>query len=583
MTDAVAEQIRGLMARGEFLAAADMGHRSIGDEPDGADVETVWLTGLALARCGAPDRAQQLLDDARLVDRAAGAPPALRDDVLALQARLVKDRALAATGSSRRTLAREAAAAYVAIDATSSYALVNAATMLLIAGDHDASQTHAARALSVLGDDNGDGDYWSTATRAEALLLLGRGDDAAHALAAAAAMGADWSMRSTTKRQLALVAREADMDLGLLDALPVPSVAHYSGHMFASGPEDELRERIADELRERNVGAVHGSLACGSDLLVVEAALGLGIEVHAVLPCPVEAFVARSVRPGGPGWLTRFDAALAAASSIVTETTVALPDETMFGYADQLAMGFALARAEHLGSEAFQIALWDGVENDGEAGTGAAVARWARTGHATTVIDLPRDRLTPVTTDPNPAPVDGSRPRTIKAMLFADVKGFSALGEDELPAFFEKVMARLARVIDTFGGAVDYRNTWGDAIYLVMDRASDAARLALALQEELRAMREPLGMPGLTARIGGHAGPVFDGYDYVNDEPTYYGTHVTRAARIEPGTPPGEVYVTEHFAALVALDGIDGARLEYVGHVPTAKDYGAFPMYVLRR
>jgi hypothetical protein len=581
MTDAVAEQIRSLMARGEFLAAADAGHRDIGDAPAGADVEIVWLTGLALARCGAPDRAQQLLDDARLVDRAAEAPPALRDDVLALRARLVKDRALAATGSARRTLAAESAAAYVAVDAASSYALVNAATMLLIAGDADASRARATQALSLL--DDGEGDYWSTATRAEALLLLGRSDDAAAALTAAASTGADWSMRSTTKRQLTLVAREAGIDDGVLDALAVPSVAHYSGHMFASGPEMELRALIAAELRSRNVGAVHGSLACGSDLLVVETALALGIEVHAVLPCPADAFVERSVRPGGADWMARFDAAMVAASSVVIESTVALPDEAMFGYADQLAMGFALARAQQLGSDVFQLALWDGVESAGEAGTGAAVARWARTGNTTIVIDLSRDHLVPVAADPNPAPVDGSRPRTVKAMLFADVKGFSTLREDELPSFFEEVMARLARVIGTFGEAVDYRNTWGDAVYLVLERASDAARLALALQEELRSMREPLGMPGLTARIGGHAGPVFDGYDYVNDEPTFYGTHVTRAARIEPGTPSGEVYVTEHFAALVALDGIDGARLEYVGHVPTAKDYGAFPMYVLRR
>ncbi len=168
-------------------------------------------------------------------------------------------------------------------------------------------------------------------------------------------------------------------------------------------------------------------------------------------------------------------------------------------------------------------------------------------------------------------------------MLFADVKGFSALGEDELPDFFEKVMARLAQVIDPFGETVRYRNTWGDAVYLVVDTAAEAAHVALAMQEELLVARGELGWPTLTARIGGHAGPVFDGHDHVTDEPTFYGTHVTRAARIEPRTPPGEVYVTENFAALVALDGESRARLEYVGHVPTAKDYGAFPMYVLRR
>ena len=584
MTDDVVEEIRALMARGEFLAAADAGDHAIAGQPAGADVEVVWLTGLALARCGAVDRAEHLLAAADLITRAAGGPPALHDDVLALRARLVKDRALGARGSARRALAAEAADAYAAVagDTTSAYALVNAATMRLIAGDPDHGRADAARALEVLGRDGDDG-YWDAATRAEALLLLGRTDEAAVALTVAAAAESDWSMRSTTKRQLALVTREAGIDPAVLDVLPLPSIAHYSGHMFAAGPEDELRRHIAAELVGHGVGAVHGSLACGSDLLVVETALGLGIEVHGVLPCPAEAFVDRSVRPGGADWVERFAAATAAASSLVVESTVALPDESMFGYADQLAMGFALARAAQLGSAAFQLALWDGVTAEGQAGTAAAVARWARTGHPTSIIDLPRERLVPVTAIRADDPAEPSRPRTVKAMLFADVKGFSALGEDELPVFFEKVMGRLARIIDSFGDAVRYRNTWGDAIYLVLETAPDAARLALALQEELRAMRESLDLPVLTARIGGHAGPVFDGYDHVNAEPTYYGTHVTRAARIEPGTPPGEIYVTEHFAALVALDGLDDARLEYVGHVPTAKDYGAFPMYVLRR
>ena len=475
--------------------------------------------------------------------------------------------------------------AAVAADAESTYALVNAATMHLLAHDLDASRTTAERALVGLGVR--DDDYWSSVSRAEALLLLGRVDEAAEQLTAAAAADPAGSMRSTTVRQLALVCDEAGIDRAVLVALPLPAIAHYSGHMFAAGPEDDLRKRVISVLRERNVGAIHGSLACGSDLLVVEAALALDIEVHAVLPCPAAAFVDRSVRPGGAEWVTRFDAAFGAVSSVVVEPTVALPDESMFGYADQLAMGFALARAAQLGSHAFQIALWDRVESDGEAGTAAAVARWSRTGNPTTVIDLPREGLVAVESGPKPevgpAAENGRRERSVKAMLFADVKGFSALGEDELPDFFEKVMARLARVIDSFGETVRYRNTWGDAIYLVLDTATDAAHIALALQEELLVARDELGWPTLTARIGGHAGPVFDGHDHVNNEPTFYGTHVTRAARIEPGTPPGEVYVTENFAALVALDGNTDARLEYVGHIPTAKDYGAFPMYVLRR
>jgi adenylate cyclase len=43
------------------------------------------------------------------------------------------------------------------------------------------------------------------------------------------------------------------------------------------------------------------------------------------------------------------------------------------------------------------------------------------------------------------------------------------------------------------------------------------------------------------------------------------------------------VYVTDPFAALLTLARDPELSCQYVGHVPTAKEYGTFPMYVLRR
>jgi hypothetical protein len=48
-------------------------------------------------------------------------------------------------------------------------------------------------------------------------------------------------------------------------------------------------------------------------------------------------------------------------------------------------------------------------------------------------------------------------------------------------------------------------------------------------------------------------------------------------------TPPGEVYVTEQFAAALELDGDRDFACDYVGHMPAAKDYGHLRMYRLRR
>jgi hypothetical protein len=61
------------------------------------------------------------------------------------------------------------------------------------------------------------------------------------------------------------------------------------------------------------------------------------------------------------------------------------------------------------------------------------------------------------------------------------------------------------------------------------------------------------------------------------------GVHVSRTARIEPITPVGSVYVTEAFAAALALDRTGKFTTEYVGHIPAAKDWGKLRVYVLRR
>jgi hypothetical protein len=61
------------------------------------------------------------------------------------------------------------------------------------------------------------------------------------------------------------------------------------------------------------------------------------------------------------------------------------------------------------------------------------------------------------------------------------------------------------------------------------------------------------------------------------------GSHISRTARIEPVTPPGEVYVTEAFAASLELAGCNDLGCNYVGHMPAAKDYGRLRMYHLVR
>jgi class 3 adenylate cyclase len=92
------------------------------------------------------------------------------------------------------------------------------------------------------------------------------------------------------------------------------------------------------------------------------------------------------------------------------------------------------------------------------------------------------------------------------------------------------------------------------------------------------------GLPeALQLRLGGHLGPVYELDDPITGGVDVYGANVSRAARIEPITPEGCVYVTETFAAVLALHNADQFSCDYVGITEMAKRYGRLRMFLLRR
>jgi class 3 adenylate cyclase len=84
-------------------------------------------------------------------------------------------------------------------------------------------------------------------------------------------------------------------------------------------------------------------------------------------------------------------------------------------------------------------------------------------------------------------------------------------------------------------------------------------------------------------RIGLHSGPAFPVVDPIIKQFNYTGVHVSRAARIEPITPPGAVYASQAFAALAEAVGVREFACDYVGKTVLAKNYGEFPTYRVRR
>jgi class 3 adenylate cyclase len=136
----------------------------------------------------------------------------------------------------------------------------------------------------------------------------------------------------------------------------------------------------------------------------------------------------------------------------------------------------------------------------------------------------------------------------------------------------------------------------GDGLLMVFSGVRDAGLCALELVEWASAHSEPaadgstfwsrVGLPReIRIRIALHAGPVFECIDPLTHVPTFEGSHINYAARIEPVTPGNQVYASEAFAALAASwpAPCEEFVCEYVGRTSLAKKAGEYPLYHVRR
>ena len=607
--DTAPERVRACLERGAPWDACDAFREAGGTAVD--DAAWLFLGALAHARAGAATDAHALLDRAA---RAPGAvAPEMRGEILALRGRLWKD-ALhrAAPGREADRLAVRARDEYLAAHAIARdpYPGVNAATLSLLAGDRDAAQALATEVDATLAQRGGPLAGWDLLTAAEAALLR---DDVALAreryAAAWAEAGRDAGRIASVRRQLHLLARVLPAANDLLPVVRAPDVVAFTGHMLdAPGRETprfppSLVPVVEAALREHvaawHAPVVYTSAACGADLLFVEAAEAAGAEVNVVLPFARDDFVRTSVGAGGPAWVARFEGALARASRVIFATEEAhLGDDILFRHAAELVGGLAALRAAQLETAPALLAVFDAGPVARVGGTRDAVERWRRDVGPVQTIDLAALRTT-VRADAAAIPggpggydaggEDGgaaARPvRSLKAMVFADFAGYSRISDANVARFQQAFWSIAAREIGAAPAAPDFANTWGDGLYLVYDAPRDAAAFALRLREAMQATDwQAFGLPpGSQIRIGLHAGPVFRGFDPVIRRDNFFGASVTRAARIEPVTPPGTVFASETFAAVLAATGTREYLLEYVGRVGLAKGYGEARVYRLAR
>ncbi len=560
---AVFRDVCALQAAGQHFQAHD---RAMAALADGATHPGLRHRAvLSLAQAGASGSAGRLFRALRLDAVVAASGDDMSQEVAALGARLLKDQAL----QGRAGAAALAEDAYARLFQVSGLAWhgVNAAAMALLGRGAEA----AAARIAAIGRIADAGDYWGAATIAEAALLGGDEASLMHWLAVAEARaGEDLAMRATTRRQLRWELALLGRDPALVSLLSVPDTLHFCGAIprgadaAAEAPAAQLRHAVMPAIA--GVRAGFGSLAAGADIVIAEALLDAGAALTVVLPFAAREFIATSVAPAGEQWVARFEACCRRAR--VLQLEAAGHDDLDYVMAGRRAMGLALLQAQRIDGTARQLAVPQATATQ----SGREAAAWRATGAASQELPCPW-QAAPRAPQPPPA-------RLLKAVLFADLPGFGALDDRQLAAFFAGPLPAMAAQ----AGAAGYRNAWGDAVKLVFDSAAAAAQCGLAMQQALTAEAfTDWGLPGsLIPRIAIDFGPLQPVWDPLQDRAKFAGRVMTRAARIEPVTPPGLVYATEALACEIALTPQSGLACDYAGLVPTAKGFGTLPLYAVR-
>jgi hypothetical protein len=584
---------------GDYLGACDAALLGLEQHPSARELQ--YRAVLNLSRIGANKRARQLWSGYQLrsnLDREVD-EGGLERDIAALGARLDREEAVSSDAASRPLKLKTAADNYESVyrRTGSTFLAINAAVLHELSGASARGREIAAEIIAECAKAKPKSQYEAyqlAADRAAASLLLDDLTEARKAIEQAGALADNAAAISSTRKQLMQICNHKKLDSEIIESLRNPNVIHYTGHMiapsgasgrFPAHAEARVSREIQSQLKTYNVGYGYGSLACGADTLIVEALLARKAEVGVVLPFETESFIKESVASGGANWLSRFHACLKQVRVIHATEGEYVGDPEVFGFTSRLAMGLAMLRAQQLASEAMQLAVWDGQQAGDEAGTAADVNAWRGRGLKTLTINSDGNLTTVKKNGSQQRAHNLLPPRRVRAILFGDFHGFSKLTDRQMLVFYDHVMRSVAIVLDKYAADIATRNTWGDGLYVIFTDLSAAASCALEIQSALGELNlAALGLPKtLALRLGLDAGAIFEIQDPVLKALSFTGTHISRTARLEPSTPPGEVYVLEAFAALFVLLDDKNLICEYVGMMQGAKNYGRLRTYLLRR
>lgn len=553
------ERAREALRSGNYLHCYDLVARA--ESQGHATDDLQYLKLLALANSGSTETALRRLQDLPMELRNSS------EDWIALEGRLYKDLALRG-GIEANQHYRQAASCYQAayIRTQGYFSGINAATMTLLGGDQAHAQLLARKVLALvqnLKEPDEASQYYLRVTEAEAALILRDLPRAGLALTEAnRLLRENINARSRTRQQLSLLCWKLELDEYLLENLEIPPVLYLP-------PVVDGSQSLPRKIGQQTASLVFAGITDPAELGRAIQFARKGARVHAVLAAPPERMMSHWDAEYGTAAREQLQEFL----QIVQETSIARgfldqEDRWCDAYVGSMALGLSRLAAKRLGC------AWRTLDSSGELSDGADLEQRLRqlalraASHAyhRTEGDMPFERR-------------------FAGIIFADFAGFSRLPDEELPRFTTQFMGNIAQCLDKSRTDILLQHSWGDALHVVTTTASVCAVIACEIQESLERLR--LSLPGaltrLEMRLSAHYAPLYSGLDPIEERKAFFGGQLSLTARIEPVTPPGMIFVTEAFAAQLALEAPTQFRAEYAGEIELAKSFGKYRLFSLRR
>jgi hypothetical protein len=401
--------------------------------------------------------------------------------------------------------------------------------------------------------------FWELATLGEAYLLIKNKVKSIESYVSARKLaGNDWGKVTSVHNQLWLLNHYQAVPNEVMKLFAPPNVIAFSGHMidqpgratprFPAQLEGKMKESIRNSIRTLNARIGYSSLACGSDVLFVEAMIEEGGEVNLMLPFNEEDFIKTSLAFAGQHWVDRFKKIISAHPVQLTAHGNYGNNDDLFAFLSRSIYGQAVLRSNAAHSQPYLLTVSSEVDLKRKTGgTKDTVDRWPFPQRHLNIN--PDIFISSITINPS-SPFEPIKfPQNAEQLAYMVYLGFN----DGHEILTSKIDSYKANIDDDMRRIIATQRI-DQAIILAFQSESATMEFISHLEESL--------IPARTShsfKVALHAGLVL-----TPSPDQMLGLAFEKLIKIGKHIVPGSIYASELFASFLALN-TKNYVLQYAG------------------